>query len=505
MGSLPQETFNPLDPSTFTKESYAVVDFIADYYREVEQYPVRSRVEPGYLRELLPDSPPCSPQSIETILEDVRNDIFPGLTHWQSPNFYAYFQANASTAGFLGEMLCTGLNTVGFSWISSPAATELESIVMDWMGKMLKLPNDFLFSGGRGGGGVLHGSTCEAVVCTLAAARDTALSKTGGDGITKLVVYASDQTHFTVQKASKLIGIPPSNFRAIPTASATGYALTAESVRSAMEADVANGLVPLYLCATVGTTAAGAVDPLLGLGQVANDYGVWLHVDAAYAGSAGICPEFRHYFDGVELADSISMNPHKWFLTNMDCCCLWLKNPSSLVESLSTNPEILRNKASDAKLVVDYKDWQIALSRRFRALKLWVVMRRYGTANLMKHIRSDVSMAKYFQYLVSTDSRFEVVVPRRFALVCFRLVPVGGGGDDDGWDLNCRLIEAVNSSGRAFMTHAVLGGMYVLRFAVGSTLTETRHVEATWKLIQAKADDIYKDLTLSGLSSVAAQ
>lgn len=494
MGSLPLATFRPLDLNDFTRESNAVVDFIADYYRNVEKYPVRSRVKPGYLSKLLPDSAPHESDSIESMLEDVRDYIFPGLTHWQSPNFYAYFQANASTAGFLGEMLCSGLNTVGFSWISSPAATELESIVMDWMGKMLGLPSTFLFSGGHGGGGVLHGSTCEAVVCTLAAARDRVLTRIGYDGITKLVVYSSDQTHFTVQKSTKLVGIPPSNLRVIETLAASGYALTAESLRSNIEADIAKGLVPLYLCATVGTTAVGAVDPLLDLGKVANEYDIWLHVDSAYAGSAGICPEFRHYFDGVELADSISMNPHKWFLTNMDCCCLWVKNPILLIDSLSTNPEYLRNKASDSKEVVDYKDWQIALSRRFRAIKLWVVIRRYGVDNLRKHVRSDVAMAKQFEWMVAADERFEVVVPRRFSLVCFRLKPKDVDGcsndNDGGFELNRRLLEAINLSGKAFMTHAVVGGMFVLRLAIGTTMTEIRHVDATWKLIQSKADEI---------------
>lgn len=261
MGSLPVYIFQPTDPDDFTKESGAVVDFIADCYGDIEKFPIRSQVEPGYLSKSLPDAAPSFPQSIDTILEDIRKDIFPGLTHWQSPNFYAYFQANASTAGFLGEMLCSGLNIDGVNWISSPAATELESIVMDWKGKMLKLASSFLFSGGPGGGGVIHGSTCEAVVCTLAAARDNFLSKIGDDGITKLVVYASDQRHFTVQKASKLVGIPPSNFRATPTTAASGYAPTPDTVLSAIDADMAKGSVPLCLCATVGTTAVGAVDP----------------------------------------------------------------------------------------------------------------------------------------------------------------------------------------------------------------------------------------------------
>ncbi|KAJ0079551.1 hypothetical protein Patl1_23016 [Pistacia atlantica] len=475
--------FSPLEPESFTDESKTVIGFIADYYRNIETYPVQSNVKPGYLSAQLPKTAPYCSESLEEILKDVTDSILPGLTHWQSPNFFAYFQANASTAGFLGEMLCSGLNVVGFNWISSPAATELESIVMDWMGKMLKLPSSSLFCGT--GGGVLHGSTCEAVVCTLATARDKALEKLGGcEYITKLVVYASDQTHFTFQKAAKLVGIPSSNFRALTTSVSTEFSLSPEKVRAAIEDDIKSGLVPLYLCATVGTTGSGAVDPLQELGEIAREYKLWFHIDAAYAGSACVCPEFRHYLDGVELADSISMNAHKWFLTNMDCCCLWIKQPKLLVDSLSIHSEIMRNSATESNTVIDYKDWQIALSRRFKALKLWIVIRKHGLANLMHHIRSDIEMAKRFEALVREDKRFEMMATRRFALVCFRLKPKR---EDEGSELNGKLIDAVNSSGRAFMSHTVLTGVYVIRCAIGSTLTEDRHVNELWKLIQEKA------------------
>ncbi|KAJ8646638.1 hypothetical protein MRB53_008386 [Persea americana] len=475
----------PLQPDDFLTQTHEVLDFIADYYRNIENYPVLGQVKPGYLRESIPDSAPYSSETIEAILQDISNDIIPGLTHWQSPNFFAYYQANASTPGFLGEMLCTGFNVVGFSWIASPAATELESIVMDWMGKMLKLPSAFLFSGNEDGGGVMHGSTCEAAVCTMAVARDRVLKKIGWDNISKLVVYASDQTHSTFRKVSRIIGIKPSNFRQLPTSAATGFALSPGVVHMAMKDDVALGLVPMYLCATVGTTGCGAVDPIEGLGLVANEYGVWLHVDAAYAGSACICPEFRHYLDGVELADSFSLNPHKWLLTNMDCCCLWVKSPSSLQDSLSCNAEYLSNNASETKAVIDYKDWQVALSRRFRAMKLWVVIRRFGVAGLREHLRSGIMMAEHFEGLVGADPRFEVVVPRRFSLVCFRLKPKVEGAD--GNELNKKLLEAINSTGRAFLVHTLIGGKYVLRFAIGGTLTELGHINATWKLIQEKA------------------
>ncbi|TXG66231.1 hypothetical protein EZV62_007506 [Acer yangbiense] len=434
MGSFFPSSFAPLDPQSFSDESKAVIDFIEEYYRNIEKYPVQSRVQPGYLSEKLPDSAPYGPESLEDILKDVSESILPGLTHWQSPNFFAYFQANASTAGFLGEMLCSGLNVVGFNWISSPAATELESIVVDWMGKMLKLPSSFLFSGT--GGGVLHGSTCEAVVCTLAAARDKALERLGGgENITKLVVYASDQTHFTVQKAAKLIGITKSNFRAITTSFSTKFAQSPENLRAAIEEDIKAGLVPLYLCGTVGTTACGAVDPINELANISREYKMWFHVDAAYAGSACICPEFRPYLDGVELADSISLNPHK---------C-----------------------ASESHSVIDYKDWQIALSRRFKALKLWIVIRKHGLTNLMYHIRSDVSMAKRFEAMMKPEI------------------------ESKGTELNRELLNAVNSSGRAFMTHGVVGGTFYIRAAIGATLTEEHHVDDLWKLIKEKAQNLF--------------
>ncbi|KAK1325309.1 Tyrosine/DOPA decarboxylase 1 [Acorus calamus] len=444
MGSLPVSTFKPLDIKALLEEIPVMAAFIADYYKDIETYPVRSKVEPGYLHRLLPDSSPRFPEPLTTILNDVRNDILPGLTHWQSPNFFAYFQANASNPGILGEMLCAALNVVGFNWISSPAATELETLVMDWMAKFLHLPREFTFA--SGGGGVIHSSTCEAVVCTMAAARDTALARIGFEGITRLVIYASDQTHFTFQKASKLVGIPPANFRVIATSA-------------------------------VGTTAVGAVDPLAPLGELAREYGVWLHVDAAYAGACAACVEYGQYFEGLDRADSFSTNPPKWLLSNMDCCCLWVKNPSPLVSSLCTDAEILKNDASEAKRVVDYKDWQISLSRRFRALKLWLVM------------RSDVEMAEQFERMVGMDERFEVVAPRRFALVCFRLRPKKGGS----CEMNRKLLEAVNASGRAFMTHAVVEGKYVLRMAIGATLTEERHVLGAWKVIQEMADGIISE------------
>nr|QAT78105.1 phenylacetaldehyde synthase [Rosa hybrid cultivar] len=483
-----------LDPEEFRKQGHMVINFIADYYQNIEKYPVLSRVEPGYLKKCLPESAPYDPEPISTILRDVQDHIVPGLTHWQSPNFFAYFSSTASTAGFLGEILTTGFNVVGFNWVSSPAATELENIVMDWLGDMLQLPKSFHFSGN--GGGVLHGSTCEAIVCTMVAARDQMLRRIGRENLGKLVVYGSDQTHSTLQKATQIVGINTENFRAIKTTKSTGFALSPEMLRLTISSDLEKGLVPLFLCATMGTTATTAIDPLEALCHVAKEYGVWVHVDAAYAGSACICPEFRHFINGVEGANSFSFNPHKWLFTGMDCCCLWVKNPSVLASSLSTNPEFLRNKASDSKQVVDYKDWQIALSRRFRALKLWLVLRSYGVANLRNFIRIHVKMAKTFEGLVRMDKRFEILVPRNFSLVCFRISPsalISSNEDDEiGMvnEVNCKLLEAINASGKAYMTHAVVGGLYVLRCAVGATLTEEKHIVEAWNVVQDHAQAI---------------
>lgn len=490
MGSLPPlDAPLPLGPEAFFDESRQVIDFLNGYYRDIESYPVRPDAEPGWLRTLLPDSPPEHGDPVEAILEDVQQHIVPGLTHWQSPNFFAYFPANGSAAGLVGDMLTSGLNVVPFSWASSPAATELESVVVDWMCKLLGLPDRFLFSGG--GGGVLHGSTCEGVVSTLAAARDRALRSLGHEGIVRLVVYASDQSHATFQKGASIIGIPPANFRIIPTSASSGYGLTADSVCDAVEADIASGLVPLYLCATIGTTGVGAVDPVRGLGEVARRYGMWLHVDAAFAGSALICPEFRDCIDGAELADSVSMNPHKWFLTNMDCCCLWVANPQVLTSALSTNPEYLNNIGKGCTEVIDYKDWQIALSRPFRAMKLWVVLRRHGAAGMRAHIRRHVEMAKWFERMVTADERFEVVTARSFSLVTFRLRPQYELEGELAVDaLNRKLLVAINTSGRAFMTHFVVDNKFVIRMAMGGAMTQMRHVRDAWKLVKEKAKEV---------------
>nr|GEY83134.1 tyrosine decarboxylase 1 [Tanacetum cinerariifolium] len=331
-----------MDSEQLREHGHKMVDFIADYYKSIENFPVLSQVEPGYLRKLLPDSAPVQPESLESVLGDVQTKILPGVTHWQSPDYFAYFPSNSSVAGFLGEMLSGGINMVGFSWITSPAATELEMIVLDWLANLLKLPSDFLSKGP--GGGAIQGTASEALLVVLLAARDKVLREVGKDALGRLVVYGSDQTHSSLQKACQIAGIHPENCRLLRTYTCNEYALSPESLTDAISHDVASGLIPLFLCATIGTTSSTAVDPLLALGKITKRYGIWFHVDAAYAGSACICPEYRHHLNGVEEADSFNMNCHKWFLTNFDCSALWIKDRNALIQSLSTNPEFLKNK-----------------------------------------------------------------------------------------------------------------------------------------------------------------
>ncbi|XP_022155577.1 tyrosine decarboxylase 1 [Momordica charantia] len=474
----------PMDAEQLREHAHKMVDFIADYYKSIQDFPVLSQVEPGYLRNLLPESAPHHPESFQSVLDDVQKNILPGVTHWQSPSYFAYFPSNSSIAGFLGEMLSAAFNIVGFSWITSPAATELETIVLDWLAKLLKLPDDFLSSGK--GGGVIQGTASEAVLVVLLAARDRALRRFGKDYLKKLVVYASDQAHSALQKACQIAGIHPENCRLLKADLSTNYALSSNVLSEEISHDSAIGLIPLFLCATVGTTSSTAMDPLPALGSIAKRYEMWFHVDAAYAGSACICPEYRQYINGVEEADSFNMNAHKWFLTNFDCSTLWVKDRRALIQSLSTNPEYLKNKASQAEMVLDYKDWQIPLGRRFRSLKLWMVLRLYGVENLQKYIRNHVKLAEHFEALVSQDPRFEIVTPRTVSLVCFRLRPLRKS-EDDGNKLNQSLLDAVNATGNIFISHTVLSGKYILRFAIGAPLTEEKHVDAAWKLLQNEA------------------
>lgn len=475
---MPDEKTFHMTPEEFRRHGHAMVDWIADYYSRIESYPVLSRVEAGQVRASLPANPPFRGEPFESILRDVENLILPGITHWQSPNFFAFFPANASGPAILGDLLSSGLGVQGMLWATSPACTELETHVLDWLVQMLDLPKKFLSSGS--GGGVIQDTASSASLCALLAARERATNfvsnQRGCDG--KLVAYTSSQAHSSIEKDVKIAGLGLDNLRLIDVDQ--NFAMRPDALARQIELDRRAGLVPCFVCATIGTTSSNAIDPLREIGRVCRESNIWFHVDAAMSGTAALCPEFRHTHDGVELADSYTFNPHKWMFTNFDCNCFYVADRKALIQTLSILPEYLRNKATESGAVIDYRDWQIPLGRRFRALKLWFVIRHYGVEGLQYHIRRHVELAQRFAGWVGNDTRFELAAPVPLNLVCFRRQ----GGDE----VNQALMDRLNRSGDLYLTHTRLHDRLTLRFCVGQTNTMERHVERAWRRIQEEAE-----------------
>jgi aromatic-L-amino-acid/L-tryptophan decarboxylase len=469
-----------MTPEDFRHYGRVVVDWIANYYERIESFPVLSQVQPGQIRASLPSEPPLQSEAFETILGDVDKLILPGVTHWQSPNFFAFFPANASGPAMLGELLSAGLGVQGMLWATSPACTELETRVLDWLVDMLGLPAKFKSDGT--GGGVIQDSASSATLCALLAAREHATdylsNERGCDG--DLVAYASTQAHSSIEKAVKIAGLGRKNLRLIEVDE--HFALRPDALAMQIEQDRQAGLLPFFVCATVGTTASNAIDPLPEIGRLCREEGLWLHIDAAMAGTAAICPEYRYIHDGMELADSYCFNPHKWMFTNFDCDCFYVADRGVLIKTLSVLPEYLRNKATESGAVIDYRDWHVPLGRRFRSLKLWFVIRYYGVEGLRHHIRRHIELAQNFTRWVEESDRFKLAVPPPLNLVCFRHV----GGDA----INQRLLDRLNRSGRLYLTHTTLNDQYTLRFCVGQTQTEARHVAEAWRLIQETAKEL---------------
>ena len=471
-----------MTPDDFRKYGRAVVNWIADYYERIESFPVLSQVKPGQTRGLLPSEPPALGEAFESILKDVDNIIIPGLTHWQSPNFFAFFPANASGPAILGELLSAGLGIQGMLWSTSPACTELETHVLDWLVDMLGLPTKF--KSDAAGGGVIQDSASSASLCALLAARERATeygsNQQGCDG--RLVAYSSTQTHSSVEKAVKIAGLGSQNLRLIRVDDR--FALRPDDLIKQIKQDRQNGLIPCFVCATVGTTSSNAMDPLPEIGQICRKEGLWLHVDGAMSGTAALCPEYRYIHEGMDLADSYCFNPHKWMFTNFDCDCFYVADREILIKTLSVLPEYLRNKATESGAVTDYRDWHIPLGRRFRSLKLWFVIRYYGVEGLRYHIRRHVELAQNFARWIGETDRFELVAPAPLNLVCFRHL----GGDT----FNQQLLDRLNQSGNIYLTHTTLNNKYVLRFCVGQTHTEERHVYQAWRQIQETAKELEK-------------
>ncbi|HEX8093652.1 aminotransferase class V-fold PLP-dependent enzyme [Jatrophihabitans sp.] len=467
-----------MSPEQFRRHGREVIDWIADYYERLESLPVLSRVAPGEVRGGLPAEPPAVGQGFDGVLADLDRVIVPGLTHWQHPSFFAFFPASATGPSILGDLLASGLGVQGMLWATSPAATELETQMMDWLAQLLDLPAGFRSD--SAGGGVLQHSASDAALVALVAALHRVsggATETAGVATGQFCVYTSGQTHSSVEKACRIAGIGTAALRKLDVDPHTQAARPAH-LAELLAADVAAGRTPALVVASVGATGTGALDPVAELAELAHRYGAWLHVDAAWAGVAAVCAELRWINAGVEQADSYCTNPHKWLLTNFDCTAFWVADRAALIGALSILPEYLRNTATESGEVFDYRDWQVPLGRRFRALKLWTVLRWYGAEGLQAHIRGHVELAREFASWVAADDRFELLAPHPLALVTFTL-----RAGDDADSATRELLAAVNASGAAYLTHTLVNGRFAIRMAIGSVLTERRHVRAAWQLI----------------------
>ena len=473
-----------MTPDEFRVHGHALIDWIAEYIENVEQYPVASTVTPGAIRAMLPEHPPPidqqAPEPFADVLADLDRVVMPGITHWQHPNFFAYFPGNTSYPAILGELAAAGLGVQGMSWVTSPACTEVETLMLDWMQEMLGLPDRFR-STSANGGGVIHGSASEATLASVLAARWRATGgeiNTSGD-TTHLVAYATSQAHSSIEKGLRIAGIGTNSLRMVPHDES--FAMRPAELEKLIAADRAAGLTPFWVCCTRGTTSSMAFDSVAEVGAIATREGMWLHVDAAMSGIGALAPEFRWINDGLEWADSYCTNPHKWMGVNFDCDLFYTSDRAALLGALSILPEYLRSKAAEAGAVIDYRDWQIPLGRRFRALKLWFTIRAGGAAEAVAMIRRHVALTQQLVEWVAADPRFEVVAPHPLNLVCLRLI-AGDAATD-------ALIERANNTGDALFTRTVLDGQVACRVSVGGRTTEERHVRSAWELLRALAND----------------
>lgn len=463
-----------MSPEQFREEGKKIIDWIADYYENVENFPVLSQVTPGEIISSLPKNPPQKGESIDAMMHDIDKKIMPGITHWQSPNFYAFFPSNTSFPSILGDLISSGLGVQGMIWATSPAATELETMVLDWLAGMMGMPEKFKST--STGGGVIQDTASTSALTAVIAARERATNfQSNRIGVRqKLVAYISTQTHSSLEKAIKMAGIGTDNLRLIDVNEK--FAMRPDLLDQQIQLDKSDGYIPFFICAALGTTSSNAVDPIRKTGEIARRENCWFHIDGAMSGTAMVCPEYRHYMDGVELADSFVFNPHKWMFTNFDCDVFWVGNRSELINTFSILPEYLKNKATESGAVFDYRDWHVQLGRRFRSLKLWFVIRHYGVEGLQFHIRKHIEMAQNFAEWVRHSESFEVVVEPPFNLVCF--------SHKNGDDFNLKIMNKVNETGKIYFTHTKLNNRIVLRMSIGQTHTEPAHVKMAWELIK---------------------
>lgn len=462
----------------FASSAEQVVRWIQDYLADAERYPVLARVKPGEVRASLPASPPVEPEPFEAVWEDFQRVVLPGVTHWNHPAFFAYFAITGSAPGVLGELVSAALNVNAMLWRTCPAATELEQVVLDWLRQMLGLPPQF---------GIIMDTASVATLCAVAAARESlgleirTRGMAGRPDLPRLRLYTSEQAHSSVEKAAIVLGLGQEGVRKIPTDE--DYRMRPDALEEAIREDLQDGWRPACVVATVGTTSTTSVDPVDRIAEVCERFGVWLHVDAAYGGAAAILPEMRWVLAGCERADSFLVNPHKWLFTPIDCTAFYTRRPEVLRAAFSLVPEYLQTPVAEA---VNFMDYGVQLGRRFRALKLWMVIRMFGVRGLQEALRHHLQLARQFAAWVDASEEFQRVAPTPFSTVCFRHT-APGLGEEEADRFNERLLEEVNATGEAYLSHTVLRGRYVLRLAVGNLRTELRHVRRCWELLQEHA------------------
>ncbi len=469
-----------MDIDQFRRQAHDIVDWMADYLQTVEAYPVRAQVKPGEIAERLPAGPPAGPEPMDRIFADFQADILPGVTHWQHPSFFAFFPANASPPSVLAEMLTATLGANCMLWQTSPAGTELETRMMQWLGQMIGLPDGFH--------GVIQDTASGASLCALLTARERAtgwrvnevgLGAMGAEGI-RLAAYVSEEAHSSIEKDAMIAGYGRESLRKI--AAGDDFAMRVDALEQAIEADIAAGITPACVVATLGSTGVGGIDPLRPIAELCRRHGIFLHVDAAWAGSALILPEHRSMIEGVDLADSFVFNPHKWLFTNFDCSAHFVRDPEALIRTLSVTPLYLQSRETGQ--VIDYRDWGVPLGRRFRALKLWFVIRSYGVEKLKEMIARHIAWTAELSEQVAAAPDFELMAPLSLGLINFRYHPVGQDDETALDTLNQRLLERLNDSGRLYLTQNRVKGRYAIRFSIGQTSVTRDHIQRAWGVIQ---------------------
>jgi aromatic-L-amino-acid/L-tryptophan decarboxylase len=466
----------------FKKNAYAFIDWIVEYYKNIENYPVKSQVKPKEIFNKLPGSPPEESESIEKIFRDFQEIIMPGITHWQSPDFYAYFPANSSCPSLLAEMLMSALGVQGMKWETSPAAAELEEKVMNWLKEMTGIPEYF--------SGVIQDTASTSTLAAIISARekysDYKINAEGFKNFNNLRVYCSTETHSSIEKAVKIAGIGKENLVKVKVDGE--FSMDSLALEEAIDRDIRNGYKPLCVVSALGTTGSTAIDPLEKISAICSKHKLWLHVDAAFAGSALLLPEYRWTIKGIEQVDSLVFNPHKWLFTNFDCSAYFVKDKESLIRTFEILPEYLKTRSDN--MVNNYCDWGIPLGRRFRALKLWFVIRNFGVKGLQEKLRYHITIAKNLEKKIREEKEFEILAPVTFNLICFRYKPTGVYSEEELNVINEKLMHKVNETGKIYFTHTKLNGKFSLRLVIAQTNVTEKHVNEAWKLIKDTANKI---------------